>query len=426
MARPNKAAKPPNNPMIIKATGVYRYAQGLYLQVRPGEDGPRRTWIFRYRMGTKSDGKPADRWMGLGPAEIVGLAEAKEACLAARRSILAGHDPIDTRKASRAKVTLNTFRQVAEAYIAAHETAWKNEKHKWQWRQTLEAHAYPVIGDMAVASVDTAAVTRILEPIWREIPETASRLRGRIEAILDFAKAREWRAGENPARWRGHLETLMPAKSKVAKVEHHAALPWRDIGTFMASVSREGGNAALALRFTILCGVRTNETIGATWGEIVLSGPEGAVWTIGPERMKAAKEHRVPLSPDAVAILTEAAKLRTRDDPGEFVFPGQRTGKGLSNMGMMMLLRRMGRDDLTVHGFRSTFRDWIAEATAYPRELAESALAHALKGTEAAYQRGPMLDKRRGMMNAWAAFCAQPMATEGAAEASGAAMPSAA
>jgi integrase len=246
---------------------------------------------------------------------------------------------------------------------------------------------------------------RVLEPLWREKTETAARLRGRIEAVLDYATARGWRTGENPARWRGHLANLLPAPSKIAKVEHHAALPWREIGAFMSAMANEEGISALALRFAILTAARTGEVIGARWSEIDMSE---AVWTVPAGRMKAAREHRVPLADDALDALREVAKLRTNPKLDGFVFPGGKPGKPLSSMALLMLLRRMNRGDLTAHGFRSTFRDWCAEATNYPREVAEAALAHTLRDkTEAAYQRGDLMEKRRQLMADWASFCAR-------------------
>jgi integrase len=249
---------------------------------------------------------------------------------------------------------------------------------------------------------------QVLEPIWRQKTETASRLRGRIESVLDYATARGWRAGENPARWRGHLDNLLPARGKIAKVEHHAALPWKEVSAFMTELAHQGGVAALALRFTILTAARTGEAIGATWKELDLTG---AVWTVPAGRMKASREHRVPLSDAALAVLREAAQLRFDGSVDAPVFPGAKARKPLSNMAMLALLRRMGRGrDLTAHGFRSTFRDWCAEATSYPREVAEAALAHTLGDkVEAAYRRGDLMEKRRRLMAHWAEFCSTTM-----------------
>lgn len=384
--------------------GVYGDGGGLYLQVRGADH---RSWILRYKLGGRS------RWMGLGQFPDVGLAEAREAATAGRRLVRQGTDPIDQRRGERAEAAaragLNTFSEVAAAYIAAHEAGWRNPKHRQQWRNTLTEYAEPVLGKLGVAMVDVGAVMRVLEPIWREKPETASRLRGRIESVLDYATARGWRTGDNPARWRGHLDNLLPARGKVAKVEHHAALPWREIGTFMTLLQQQDGVSAHALRFAILTAARTGEVVGARWQEIDM---QTAVWTVPAERMKAGSEHRVPLSDGALAVLREMAQLRENPAMDGYVFPGLRPGTALSNMAMLMLLRRMERGDLTAHGFRSTFRDWCAEATNYPGALAEAALAHTLKDkVEAAYQRGDLLEKRRRLMADWAAFTARPAST---------------
>lgn len=393
----------PNNPRLLTKPGVHAYGDGLYLQVRTAD---RRTWIFRYSLGGKA------RWMGLGALDDVPLADARVAALEARKLLRAGLDPIDARTgadpvAAAPIPAIRTFEAVAGEYIAAHEAGWRNAKHRQQWANTLATYAYPTLGAVDVADLTTDAVAGVLAPIWGTKPETASRLRGRIEAVLDFSKVKGWRSGDNPATWRGNLKHLLADPTKMATVKHHAALPWREIGAFMATVAGREGVASLALRFAILTAARTGEVIGATWQEIALDGPDGAVWTIPGVRMKAGKEHRVPLSDAAVAILTEAAKLRTRKDAAALpVFPGQRIDRPMSNMSMEMLLRRMGRRDLTVHGFRSSFRDWVAEATDHPRELAEASLAHTLgNAVERAYQRGTMLEKRRRLMADWATFC---------------------
>jgi len=278
---------------------------------------------------------------------------------------------------------------------------WRRE-HRAQWRSTLATYAYPKLGKLSVASITTGDVLGALRPIWTEKPETASRLRGRIEAILSYAKAMRWRTGENPAAWSDNLDHLLPKTGKIARVEHHAALPWREMGAFMAQLEQQAGIGVLALRFAILTAVRSGEVRGTMWSEIDM---RAGIWTIPKERMKAKREHRVPLSDAAVAILREMESLR-RDKADALVFPGAKPGKPLSDMALLMTLRRMERDELTVHGFRSTFRDWVAEATSYQRELAETALAHALTDkTEAAYQRGDMLEKRRRLMAEWARHC---------------------
>ncbi len=389
---------------MLTKPGTYGDGAGLYLQVRGPE---RRSWLFRFKAAGRG------HLMGLGVFPEVSLAEARDAAATARKQVRQGVNPIDQRRATRAAVAasagLNTFAEVADAYIAAHAASWRNAKHRQQWRNTLDTYARPVLGNLGVAVVDTGAVMRVLEPIWREKPETASRLRGRIESVLDYATARGWRTGDNPARWRGHMDNLLPSRAKLARVEHHAALPWREIGSFMAALAKQEGVAALALRFAILTAARTGEVIGARWSEVDIAV---GVWTVPAERMKAGREHRVPLSDATLGLLRGVAKLRTDSKAADgFVFPGGKAGKTLSSMALLMLLRRMERSDLTAHGFRSTFRDWCAEATNYPREVAEAALAHTLRDkTEAAYQRGDVMEKRRRLMAEWAAFCARPAA----------------
>lgn len=349
--------------------------------------------------------------MGLGPLHTITLAEARAKALELRKARLAGIDPLGAKRAAaqanaEAAGRAITFRKVADFYIAAHAAGWRNTKHAGQWRATLETYAYPHFGELAVSKVGTDHVLVALEPIWREKPETASRVRGRIEAVLDYAKVREWRSGENPARWRGHLDHLLPARSKVAKVEHHAALPWREVGAFVAELRKREAMAARALEFAILTAARTGEVLGATWGEVDLAA---AVWTVPAGRMKARREHRVPLSARALGLLGQLAKMRTPGAVEEPVFPGAKAGQSLSNMAMLVLLRRMERGDLTAHGFRSTFRDWVGEATSYPADVAEAALAHTIQDkTVAAYARGDLFDKRRALMTAWAEHCARP------------------
>jgi integrase len=388
--------------------GRYGDGGGLYLQVRTPEA---RFWLFRY---TPPGGKM--REMGLGPASgpsAVSLAAARAKARKLHDGVREGHDPLADRDAraaaeraaaQQALARAKTFREVTTLYIDAHAVVWRNEKHRWQWRQTLEAHAFPHMGDLPVADITTAHVMATLEPIWHTTTETASRLRGRIESVLDYAKAREWRSGENPARWRGHIANMLPNPNKVQRVEHHAALPWADIGTFMAELRDESGMAARALEFTILTAARTGEVIGAQWSEIDMTA---GIWTVPAARMKAGREHRVPLSDAAMTILRCLLPLGDTK-PAGWVFNGPRTGQPLSNMALLMLLRRMKRGDLTTHGFRSTFRDWVAERTAYPREVAEAALAHTLGDkVEAAYRRGDLFDKRRNLMRDWADYCAE-------------------
>ena len=378
--------------------GLYGDGGGLYLNV--GSTGGK-SWLFRFMLNGQA------RAMGIGPLHTIGLAEARESdsrladCASTNRSAGRKHAE-KTRRITEAGAAV-TFKKAAEGYVRAHRAAWRNVKHAWQWTATLKLHVYPVIGDVSVAVVDTGHVTRILEPIWVSKAETAARVRGRIEAVLDYAKVHGWRSGENPARWKGHLQNVLPARNKVSNVEHHAALPWTEIGAFMHDLDRQAGMAALALRFVIVTAARTGEVIGATWAEIDM---QAATWTVPAMRMKAGKEHRVPLPDAALAVLREAANLRQDMSGGAPVFLGGKAGNPLSNMAMLTLLRRMGRSDLTVHGFRSSFRDWAAETTGYQREVVEAALAHMIPDkVEAAYRRGDLFEKRRRLMADWAEFC---------------------
>ena len=293
-----------------------------------------------------------------------------------------------------------TFQQCADAYINAHKAGWKNPKHIQQWQNTLAQYAFPVFGDLDVKSIDTGLITKCLEPIWLTKNETAGRVRGRIESILDWATVHEYREGVNPARWRGHLDKLLAKPSKIQKTEHHKALPYTEINRFIDLLRLQEGVAAKCLEFTILTAARTGETIGATWDEIDLGAK---TWTIPAVRMKAEREHRVPLSNHALTILNDMAAFRLNN----YVFPSNK--KGLSNMAMLAVLKRMDQADITVHGFRSSFRDWAAESTAYPGEVVEMALAHAIKNqTEAAYRRGDLMEKRGRLMEEWARYCKAP------------------
>lgn len=381
--------------------GKHRVSRNLYLQVQTNTTGQdvTRAWLFRYMR----DGK--NRYMGLGPFDLVSLADAREKARAARSLLLEGIDPIEARRFERTRARLEasrslTFKDCAEKYITAHEPSWRNEKHRAQWRSTIETYVYPVLGDLPVAAVDTALVLKALEPIWTTKPETAGRVRGRMEAVLDWATARTYRTGENPARWKGHLDKLLPPRRRVARVRHHAALPWREVSGFMQELRRQEGVSPRALEFAILTAARTGEVIGAMWSEIDV---HEKVWTVPAERMKGGREHRVPLPDRVLAILEELP----RENGSEHVFIGSRAGRPLSNMAMLKVLQRMGRGDLTVHGFRSTFRDWAAETTSYPREVAEMALAHAVSDqVEAAYRRGDLFAKRRRLVEGWARYCA--------------------
>jgi integrase len=342
--------------------------------------------------------------MGLGSVADVPLARARALAQECRRELQQGIDPIGARKAREAEAKLasakaKTFQQCAESYIKAHKAGWRNAKHANQWANTLATYAYPVFGSLPVAAVDVGLIMKALEPIWQEKTETASRLRGRIESVLDWATVRGYRKGDNPARWRGQLQSLLPSRAKVRRVEHHPALPYAELGAFMAFLREQEGIAAKALEFLILTATRSGETIGARWDEFNL---DEALWVVPPARIKTGREHRVPLSARSLAIVQELAKTKL----GDFVFPGRRAGKPLSSMAMLALLKRMGRSDLTAHGFRSTFRDWAAERTNYPREAAEMALAHAIGDkVEAAYRRGDLFEKRRRMMEDWAKHC---------------------
>jgi integrase len=373
---------------------------GLYFVSRPPNGA---SWMFRFSRHGK------DRWMGIGQYPTVALGDARARATDARRLLIDDVDPIENRRQQRTQTKLElarriTFAQCAAQYITSHKTAWRNSKHRAQWDATLKTYAYPLIGSLPIAAVDTSLVMKVLQPIWNAKPETASRLRGRIEAILNWATASEFRTGPNPARWRGHLDNLLPARSKIAKVEHHAALPFAELLAFVAKLRTQEGMAARALEFLILTAARTGEVIGARWSEINL---RDKLWRIHAERMKAGKEHRVPLSPRAVEIL-EAIRPGPHEPDG-FVFPGNKAKKPLSNMAFLMLLRRMERADMTAHGLRSSFRDWCAERTNFPSEVAEMALAHAVGSkVEAAYRRGDLFEKRQQLMAYWADYCASP------------------
>jgi integrase len=381
----------------VAARGVWRVSSHLYLQAETSpHGGVTKSWAFRYMRHGRA------RWHGLGSVELVSLADARDQALACRKMLHAGIDPIEAKQAERmqerlALASAMTFKDCAKRYIAAHRAGWRNSKHAGQWESTLDTYAYPIFGPLPVAAVDTAMVMKALEPIWTEKPETASRVRGRIEAVLDWATARQFRAGDNPARWRGHLDKLLPARAKFRAVQHHAALPYADLPGFMADLRDQQGTAARCLEFVILTGARTGEAIGAQWSEFDVAGK---TWTVPATRMKAGKPHIVPLSARAIEILAELPQT------GDFVFEGARAGRPLSNTAMLMLMRRMGRSDLTTHGFRSTFRDWAAERTAYPRDVAEMALAHTIGDkVEAAYRRGDLLAKRTRMMRDWSRYC---------------------
>jgi len=391
---------------VAKITQPGRYSDGGGLWLQVSTSGTK-SWLFRYMRFGKA------RHAGLGSLHTVSLAEARVRAQKARLLLLDGRDPIDEKRARLAAAkaeaaTRITFKETAEKYIAAQRAGWKNAKHADQWESTLVTYAYPVIGHLSVAAVDTAHVRKILELIWSTKTETASRVRGRIESILDYATACKFRSGENPARWRGHLDQILPRRTKVSKVKHHPAMPYDDVPAFMARLRAMESTSARALEFTILTAARTNEAIAATWSEFDLTAK---VWTVPAERMKASKEHSVPLAPRVVEILNGLPRIKNEN----FVFPGARRGRPLSNMAMLELVRGMpDTSDFTVHGFRSSFRDWAGERTNFPREVIEHALAHQLRDkTEKAYSRGNLLDKRRALMGAWACYCSAPKRESG-------------
>jgi len=391
----------------ISRPGKYADGGNLYLQVRKStrkvpSDDVTKSWLFRYsRFGR-------DTWMGLGPYPDVSLSEARNLATRERKKIIQSIDPLSDKRARRiaartAHDNMLSFAECAELYVESQAPGWSNPKHIEQWRNTLKNHAGPTIGHLSVDQIDTALVMRCIEPIWTTKTETASRLRGRIESVLDWAAVRGYRKGDNPARWRGHLDKLLPRPSQVARVKHHPALPYTEIGAFMQQLRNDKGVAARALELTILTAARTNEVIQARWSEIDL---DLKTWIVPAERMKSKRAHRVPLSDAAVTAL-KAVKGRSK----RYVFPGHKRGSHLSNAAMMQVLKRLERIGITVHGFRSTFRDWCAESTNYSADVAEMALAHTLRDkTEAAYRRGDLFEKRARLMADWARYCSKPAA----------------
>lgn len=373
----------------LNEPGRYGDGGGLYLLVRPG---PEKRWVLLYRHGGKR------REMGLGPLQTVSLARARELAAEARQVLAGGADPIEVRRAPPADAAPRptTFGDVATRYMADREPTWRNAVHRRQWRQTLEVQAAN-IWRMPVADVDTEAVLGALRPLWHEKPETARRLRGRLERVLDAARVAGHRQGENPARWRGHLDVLLPKAPRLSR-GHHPALPYAEMPAFLIKLRARPALAARALEFLILTAARSGEVRGMTWGEVDL---DAALWTVPRERMKAKRAHRVPLSTAALDLL----RALPSGEPSAIVFP-HASGGPLSDMVLLMLLRRIGQPDLTAHGFRSSFRDWAAEETDHPREVIEAALAHLVGDeTERAYRRGDALAKRRHLMADWAAFC---------------------
>jgi integrase len=399
---------------------------GLYLQITPAGA---KSWVFKYtlagkarEMGLGAYGKPT---RPLAPQIGVPLGEARDKAAQAHALLRQRIDPIDHRKTqarreetNRQRAQASTFRMLAEEMVLSREAEWKNPKHIQQWKNTLATYAYPVIGDLPVADIQTDDVLRVLKPIWHAKPETASRLRGRLERVLAYAKVRNLRTGDNPAAWRGHLAESLPSPRRVqGKLPgHHPALPWRQIGAFMATLGAEPSSSSRALAFLILTAARTNEVLGARWREVDWNNK---AWTVPASRMKAKKEHTVALSEPALAVLKAMQPLAT--GPDSFIFPGRGAGSCLSQMALLMMLRRMNAtpegapipwadaatgEPITAHGFRSTFRDWCGETTSHSTELAEAALAHAVRDkTVAAYARGDLFEKRRKLMEEWGAFC---------------------
>ena len=385
----------------VTEPGRYSDGGGLYLKVRPGGS---RQWVFMY--ARMEGGKRIQTEIGIGGAGPGGLSlqQARAEAERLRKHRNEGKDPKAERLASeKAGRAIPTFGSFADDYLANHRVKFRNDKHIAQWEMTLTTYCQP-IRSKPLNEINTEAVLSVLQPIWTKIPETASRLRGRIENILDAAKALGHRDGQNPAQWRGHQKTLLPARQRLTR-GHHAALPYDDLPTFMADLRARKSTAALALELAILTASRSGEVLNAQWSEFDL---DKAIWTVPAIRMKAGHEHRIPLTARAVDFL----KAMTRLHDNDHVFPGAAKGKPLSGMAMTMQLRRMKRGDITVHGFRSTFRDWASEQTSFPHETCEHALAHRISDkAEAAYRRGDQFDKRRKLMEAWAAFC-EPKSTE--------------
>jgi integrase len=380
-----------------KQPGMYADGGGLYLRVA---EGGSKQWVFRYAAGTR------DRDMGLGPVHTLTLPEAREKAREARLLRLEGIDPIEAKRARiaalrAADARAMTFKQCAEGFIKDNEASWTSARHRQEWVGSLVRLVYPTLGSLPVAAIDTPLVLKVLKPIWEKTPETASRVRGRIENVLGWATVHHYRAGDNPARWGGLLEHALPARSKIAKVEHHAALPYAEIGAFVAKLRGDSGVAAACLQFITLTAARLDEARSSTWDEIDLAN---RIWVVPARRMKADKEHRVPLSDGTVAILEQMQVIRQSD----YVFPGRLEGRPIGDNTIWRLAKEAAGSDITIHGLRSSFRDWAAERTSFPREVAEMALAHAIPdAVEAAYRRGDLFEKRRKLMDAWAAYCAK-------------------
>jgi integrase len=408
--------------------GLYGDGNGLYLQIAPGTAGDdaeyvTKSWIFRYAAGTGKEKR--ERKMGLGAYPLVSLALAREMAIELSLKRLKGVDPLEEREAEKRKKAAETvksivFEKAAEKYVAAHEAGWKNEVHRSQWTSTLKTYAYPVIGKVDLRDIDTGMVMQILQPIWAIKTETASRVRGRIESILDWGKVQGYREGENPARWTGHLDHLLPEKGKVRKVKPHPALPYKQMAEFMIALRARTGVSAKALEFTILTASRTTEVIEARWPEI---NKDGKIWAVPAVRMKGDRDHEVMLSDAALAVLEHQWKIRSND----WVFPGGHEGEPLSNAAMSELVKQMnverkaaglswwidpkqGGRAITVHGFRSSFKDWASDCTTFRDAVSEVALAH-IEGDKvrAAYERTTFDEWRRALMADWANYCAKPI-----------------
>ena len=382
---------------VKNATNPGRLADGggLYLAIAKGGS---KSWVFMWSKSVGLDPKTGKALtkryeMGLGGFPAIGLADARDRAQQVRTDVANGLNPIEERR----KLVVKNFGQVADEYIASIRAEWSNDKHEYQWRQTLGDYCAP-IRLIPISEVTTEDVLRVLKPVWEQKNDTAMRTRARIERVIDYAVAKGWRSGENPARWRGHLRNILPGKKRGEK-SHLAAMDYRNVPAFMSDLRSREAVAALALEFTILTAARTSETLLANWEEIDF---DKKVWTVPADRMKMRRIHRVPLSDRCIEILYRLQAVKT----GDLIFPGQTPAKPLSNMAMNMLLRRMGVENVTVHGFRSAFRDWCGDQTNFPREVAEAALAHKVgSDVEAAYRRSDALDKRRRMMQAWADFC---------------------
>jgi integrase len=378
---------------------------GLYLQVVKTKTGRiSRSWLLRYQHAER------ERWMGLGPLSVFSLAEARKRAQTARQRLADGIDPLAAKQQAKANAKLAaqktlTFRAAARRYAVQHEAKWTNPKHRAAFLRSLEAHVFPILGDMDVATIDTADVLRCLEPIWATKSVTADRTRGRVEAVIDWATVRGHRPpGTNPAKWRGHLDQALPPARKIAPVKHHAAIDYKEVAAFMASI--EESIAGQALRFLILCASRTAEVLGAKWSEVDF---DNATWTVPAGRMKGKREHRVPLSPQSLDLL----KALPRENGSPFVFIGSKPGQAIGRTAFAGVMDRAGRSE-TVHGFRSAFRTWASEQTNYPREICEQALAHVVGSpTERSYDRTDLLIKRQKLMTAWAKFCAAPARAKG-------------